>query len=278
MRLGCILLLLLSFTISSAQLSPKPTDSTTIWKTFKYDANSSWRGIKHSVTRPLHWKGKDFAKFGSLFVGTAIIATADRQTSDFFINQEQHLPHGVKEFGFYFAKPQYYFAMNAGVYGVGLFTKNEQIRKTGVLIISSSITAGYLQIMARSAFGRARPYSGKDPYTFKPFEGTEEYFSFPSGHTVLGMTVAHSIAKQFDNTWVKVGIYSVGSLPAISRMVNGSHWLSDVAFGAAFSIFVVDGIDKFLFKEKLYDYPIKPKLVTWNLKFSGSQIGIVGTF
>lgn len=41
MRLGCILLLLLSFTISSAQLSPKPTDSTTIWKTFKYDANSS---------------------------------------------------------------------------------------------------------------------------------------------------------------------------------------------------------------------------------------------
>jgi len=261
-----------------AQPANKPTDSTNIWKTLKYDANSSWHSIKHAVTRPLHWKGKDFGKLGGMFVGTAIISLSDKETSDFFINQDADYPQPLQEFGFYLAKPQYMLMLNTGIYGFGLFTKNEQLRKTSVLIITSSITAGYLQIFARSAFGRARPYSGKDPYTFKPFADKEKYFSFPSGHTALGVAFAHSIAKQFDNTWAKIGIYTVGSLPAISRLVDGAHWLSDVAFGAALGIVVVDGIDKFLFNSKRYDYPQKDKLVSWNLKFSGSQIGVVGTF
>jgi len=279
MRLGPVIIFLF-FVIAnvSAQQRNKAVDSTTTWNTLKYDTNASWRSIKHSVTRPLHWKGKDYVKLGSIVVGTAIISTADKETSTFFRGQDSSFPQPIQDFGYYFAKPKYFLMMNAGIYGFGLFTKNEQVRKTGVLIISSSLTAGYLQILARSAFGRARPYSGKNPYTFKPFASEEEYFSFPSGHTVLGMTIAHSVAKQFKSTWVKIGIYSIGSAPALSRLIDGAHWTSDIVFGAALSILVVDGIDKFLFNSKTYSYPKKDKQITWNLQFSGRQLGVVGTF
>lgn len=265
-------------TIEAQEITHKPNDSSSTWQTFKYDTNASWRSIKHAVTRPLHWKGKDFTKFGGIVLGTVIISASDRETSDFFRRQDESFPQPVQEFGFYFASPQNYLMANAGLYGFGLLTKNEQIRKTSVLIISSAITAGYLQIFARTAFGRARPFSGDGPYTFKPFAGKEDYFSFPSGHTVLGITMAHSIAKQFDSTWAKIGIYSIGSIPALTRLMDGAHWLSDVAFGAALAIIVVDGIDKFLFNSKTYDYPKKEKLISWNLRFSGNNIGIVGTF
>ena len=281
MRLNYVItfIFLCYYTINiSAQQVEKPSDSTTTWKTFKYDTNASWRSIKHAVSRPLHWKGNDFTKFGGMILGTVIISAGDKEINDFFRRQESSIPQPIQEYGFYFAKPQNYLMANVGIYGFGLFTKNEQIRKTGVLILSSSIIAGYLQIIARTAIGRARPYTGKGPHSFKPFESTQEYFSFPSGHTVLGITMAHSIAKQFNNTWVKIGIYTLGSIPAYSRLIDGEHWLSDVAFGAALSIVVVNSIDKFLFDTKTYNYPKKEKLVSWNLKFSGSQIGVVGTF
>ena len=32
------------------------------------------------------------------------------------------------------------------------------------------------------------------------------------------------------------------------------------------------------FEENVYDYPIKRKMVSWNLRFSTNQIGFVGTF
>ena len=281
MRLQLVIVFLFLLCCSgnlSAQHLERPTDSSTTWHTFKYDANATWRSMKHAITRPLHWKGDDFARLGGTILGTVIISATDRETSDFFRRQDDSFPQPIQEFGFYFASPQNYLMANAALYGVGLFTKNEQIRKTSVLIISSSITAGYLQIFMRTAIGRARPFSGDSPFTFKPFESKEDYLSFPSGHTVLGITMAHSIAKQFDNTLVKIGIYSIGSIPALTRLMDGAHWLSDVAFGAAMSIFVVDSIDKFLFDSKSYDYPKKKKMVTWNLRFSGNQIGVVGTF
>lgn len=265
-------------TIYAQNLRQKPNDNSSTWQTFKYDTNASWRSIKHAVTRPLHWKGKDFTKFGGIVLGTVIISATDRETSNFFRQQDDSFPQPIQEFGFYFASPQNYLMANAGLYGFGLLTKNEQIRKTSVLIISSSITAGYLQIFARTAFGRARPFSGDNHYTFKPFAGNEDYLSFPSGHTVLGITMAHSIAKQFDNTWTKIGIYSIGSIPALTRLMDGAHWLSDVVFGAALSIVVVDSIDKFLFNSESYDYPKKQKIISWNFRFSGNQIGFVGTF
>jgi hypothetical protein len=268
------------YTVSSQTLdvSAVKKDSTSIWNAAKHDAKFIVKGVGHSLSRPVHWKGKDFTKLGILLAGTATMSLADESFRDWAQKNSDDYPKILRDFGWYFGSPQNYFAANAGLYAFGLITKNEKVRKTSVLIISSSITTGVLQSFLKTTVGRARPASGFDNYTFKPFSGESSYRSFPSGHTILSVTMAHSIAKQFENTWVKIGIYTLGALPPISRIIDNAHWLTDIAFSAALSIIVVDCIDNYLFKEKAYDYPSRKKLVSWNLRFGGNQIGVVGTF
>ena len=77
----------------------------------KYDTRYTLKSVGHAFTKPLHWKGKDFAKLGILLGGTAAISLADE---------------AIRDFGWYFGSPQNYFMVNAGLYGFGLFTKNEK--------------------------------------------------------------------------------------------------------------------------------------------------------
>ena len=278
------LILIISFLIYSPQSNAqslktgKPTDSASIWKLAKYDATNTLQGVGYAFTRPLQWQKKDFQKLTTLAIGTFALSLADESANDFFNEQADNYPNIGENFGWYFGSPQNYFMINAGLYGFGLFTKNEKIRKTSVLIISSSITSGFIQTLSKTAFGRARPSSGFGHDAFDPGSSEANYHSFPSGHTVLAVTMAHAVAKQFDNVWLKIGIYSIGAIPPITRLLDGAHWLTDVAFSTALSIIVVDSIDKFLYKNDKYSSHSKPKKISWNLSFSSNQIGVVGVF
>lgn len=258
--------------------SKKKSTEVGTWQILKYDAKATFDGVKHSISRPLHWKGKDYIKFGGLIASTLALASLDNKTNSFFEKHHDNFPKVVRDAGWYFGSPQNYFMANAGLYGFGLFTKNENVRKTSVLIVSSSITSGFIQSVLKNSVGRGRPSAGEGNNYFKPFSKESKHHSFPSGHTVLSVTMAHSIAKQFENIWVKVGIYTLGSIAPISRLVDNAHWLSDIGFSAITSIIVVDCIDKFLFTQEKYSYNKKPKLVQWNLKIGSNQIGVIGSF
>ncbi|TXE15205.1 phosphatase PAP2 family protein [Seonamhaeicola algicola] len=255
-------------------------DTSSTWTLLKYDVNTTWHGVKNSFTKPLSWKEKDFLKFGGLVAGTAALSFADRSVETFMGHQREGYPELLRDIGWYFGSPQNYFMANAGLYGFGLFTKNAKVRRTSVLIITSSVTTGLIQTIAKNGFGRARPGTGLGPYFFKPFSKEAGHHSFPSGHTVLSITMAHAIAKQFKSPWTKAGIYSVGAIAPVSRLIDGAHWLTDIAFGAAISIIVVDGVDKFLFKNEAHNITksLKPKTVSWNLSFGANKIGLVGVF
>ena len=254
------------------------SDSITTWQLLKYDTNTTYKGIKHSLLRPKDWKAKDYAKLGTLITGTVLLSFADNEVNRFAKRQANDFPEVVRDFGWYFGSPQNYLMANAGLYGVGLFTKNQKIRKTSVLIISSSVTSGLIASLSKKSFGRARPSSGLGNHYFKPFSKQARFHSFPSGHTILSVTMAHAIAKQFDNFWVKTGIYTIGAIPPFSRLIDNEHWITDIAFSTVVSIIVVDGIDAFLFSSKAYDYPERTKTISWNLKINANQIGIVGVF
>ncbi len=268
----------LNFVCSQSLENTTEKDTTRVWDLAKHDFNYTLKGVAHAFTQPLRWKGKDYANMGALFAGTAVLSLADDPLRDLVSNEKDRVPELLRDFGWYFGSPQNYFIANAGLYGFGLFTKNEQIRKTSVLIITSSITSGFIASFAKTAVGRARPGSGLGHLEFAPFSSEGRYHSFPSGHTVLSVTMAHAIAKQFDNIWVKVGIYTISAIPPFSRMIDDAHWITDIAFSTALSIFVVDGVDRFLFSEKAYDYPNKKKTISWNMRFGGNTIGVVGFF
>ncbi|MCF7559999.1 phosphatase PAP2 family protein [Sabulilitoribacter multivorans] len=258
--------------------STKIKDTSSIGELALYDLKQSVKSVGHAFSRPFFWDTKDFTTLGTVIVGSLALSTIDDEASAFFVRNEPHVPELFQEAGTRFGSPQVYFITNATLYGVGLFTKNENLRKTSVLIISSSFTSGLIQSFSKTAFGRVRPGNGYKSTEFRFWSGKPAFHSFPSGHTVLSVTMAHAIAKQFDNTWSKVAVYSLGAVAPISRLFAGAHWLTDIGVSTVLSIVVVDSIDKFLFKDKAYNYPKKEKQISWNFTFSGNRIGLIGRF
>lgn len=252
------------------------SDSKKIWNTVKYDGTSGLKGIGNAFTQPLRWQKNDFIAAGAFLTGTGFLYLADNEAQRYFSQQEEHAPQILQDFGWYFGCPQNFFMVSAGIYGFGLITNNENVRYTGVLIISSAVASGLFQSITKHAIGRARPNEG-NRNDFEAFSNNSGFHSFPSGHAILSFTMAHAIAKQFDSFWVKTGIYAIGAIAPISRLWKNAHWISDIGFGTAFSIVIVDGMDNFMKRNKRYKYK-SPKQVSWQLKVGYGTVGLVGSF
>ncbi|WP_062062622.1 phosphatase PAP2 family protein [Aquimarina longa] len=281
-----ILLVFVSYTIHS-QNSEKTIDSLNTEKTqlkpttlqlLKYDGLSIYKGIKNTYTRPFKWKKKDWITFGGILAGTGILLTVDKPANTYFTEQSDEIPNGIKETGFRFGKPLLNYGLTTSVYAIGLFTKNENIRKTGVLLIASATAGGLIQTVSKTLAGRARPNTGKGNLSFHFWSDEPGFHSFPSGHSILSFTTAYAIGKQFNNPYLKGGIYAIGLLSPVSRLWAGAHWLTDVGLGIAISIVIVDGIDNYLKKTERYVYQHKQNKIKWNLKLGAGQIGVVGRF
>lgn len=250
-------------------------NSQTRWTMFKYDMGNVFSGMGHAYSRPLHWKGDQWGNFGVTVVGTGVAYLFDDPVYDYADGIKEDIPKVIRDYGFEYGSPANNYMITGGVYAVGLITKNEKLRRTGVLLISSASTAGLLQQIMKSAFGRARPLSGLSKDTFNPlWAGDKNFHSFPSGHAILAMTNAHAIAKQFKSIWVKSGIYTLGAIPAISRLWEGKHWLSDVVLSVAISIFTVESIDRYLDKKYDEKYNASNKKLSWNLNFGPGTVGL----
>lgn len=257
---------------------PEAKEELNAWGMLKYDFKSILGGVGHSISAPVRWDGQDFLTAGGVLAGTALILIADQSARDYFVAQEPDAPQVIKEIGWYFGSPQNFYLATGAFYGVGLITKSSKIRKTAVLIIASSATAGFIQSLAKTVVGRARPDEVTGPLTFSPFSNKARYHSFPSGHTVLSVSMAHAIAKQFDNIWVKTGIYTLGAIAPVSRLWNDAHWLTDIVLGTALSIAVVDSVDNYLNKKERYLGGNRTPKISWRFSAGFGSIGLVGTF
>lgn len=274
------LLILLSFTLCislSAQETSKDSVETR-WNMFKYDIATMFQGVGYSYTRPLHWEGNQWAQFGAVVGGTALVYLADDDTSRFIRNNREGVPQVIRDYGEFYGSPSNNYMATSGVYAVGLITKNEKLRRTGVLLISSATSAGLLQQVLKSVVGRARPLADLGKDTFDPFNSSRNFHSFPSGHALLAFTNAYAIGKQFKSPWVKAGIYTLGAIPGISRVWDGQHWLSDMVFAFAISIATVESIDRYLDKKYDQKYNDQKKLVSWNLNFGPGTMGVTVNF
>ncbi len=257
----------------------KGTQNTmTRWQMIKHDGLSVYGGVKHVYTGPLRWKGKDWLTFGGVVAGNAILLAVDESADEIFRKQGDGVPDLIKEAGFRFGKPLLNYGLTTSVYTLGLITKNEKIRRTGVLLIASATAGGLLQTLGKTAVGRARPLEEEGNLSFRFWSSEAGYHSFPSGHAILAFTTAHAFAKQFDNLFVKGGIYALGLVTPVSRLWDGAHWLTDVTLGLAMSVLIVDSVDNYLKKDKRYAHGSKKPKIRWNLRVGAGQVGVVGRF
>lgn len=79
---------------------------------------------------------------------------------------------------------------------------------------------------------------------------------------------------------MKAGIYTVGAIPGIIRIVDRFHWISDVAFSTVVSIFIVESVDRYLDKKysKKYNDIAKKSNFEWDLQLGLGQVGVVVRF
>ena len=257
-------------------------DRGDLWKDFTYDMGNVFGGIGHSYSRPFHWKGQQWANFGYIAAGTAILFTVDDEADQWANGFRNDVPQLVKDYGNKYGNPNNNYMLTGGVYLTGLVTKNEKLRRTGVLLIASATAGGFLQQVSKRIIGRARPKSGASSSTYDPFylDRVFSYDSFPSGHAMLAFSNAYVIAKQFKSKWIKAGLYTVGMVPGLVRVLDRFHWISDVAFSTALSIFMVESIDRYLDKKYSEKYNANPKgnTVIWNLTFGMNRLGVAVQF
>lgn len=249
-----------------------------LWNKFSTDMGYVFKGIGYTYTRPLKWKGNQFMNVGVISLSTLGIYTIDEDISKNFIKHKENVPDFLLKYGWYAGSPQINYGFIGSVYLSGLLSGNSKLRRTGILLLSSATATGFLQQLTKSSTGRARPGAELGKNHFRPFGGSSEYRSFPSGHAVLTFSTAHAIAKQFNSWWIKGPIYTLGIIPGLSRIYEGAHWMSDVFLSWSISYFVVEAIDKYLNgKHDLNNNNLKNK-TSINLIFSRDTLGMLITF
>ena len=239
----------------------------------KVDSKNAFNSVLHAYSGPSRWKKNEWLVAGGIAVGTFGLYLLDEPLNPVFIRQQRHIPQLIQDFGTRFGKPRYNYSFTLGVYALGLITKNEEIRKTGVLLIASATAAGLIQTLSKNGVGRARPDAGEGNSSFRFFSRNPSYHSFPSGHTILGFTTTYALARCIKNPWIKAGIYAVGVITPMSRLWNNAHWASDVGLSVAISVVCVDGIFNYLTRTN--DYKRKEAKISWKLKFDPGGVRLI---
>lgn len=130
-------------------------------------------------------------------------------------------------------QPEVYLPVALGTIGAGLLAKNDKVLRAGGRIAGSLALTGAVANLLKLGVGRTRPSYTTDQYDFHPFTRAA---SWPSGHTATAFSLASSVSDEVHSLPVSIGLYSVASLTAWSRVNDNRHWLSDVAAGALIGI------------------------------------------
>lgn len=120
-----------------------------------------------------------------------------------------------------------------GLYLVGLIFNKYKLRETGLLIFESYIFSGLITLIAKSTFGRFRPYTNKGDFTFYGWNlSNNDMFSYISGHAAVSFALSTILASTTSNIYMKSFYYMLAVVTCFSRIYHQQHWFSDVVTGA----------------------------------------------
>lgn len=232
----------------------------------------------HIISAPLRWKEDDWFKTGGVIAGAALFSLLDKPVRSFWQDRDSEVWNTIERAGFHLGKPYAAFILTGGFYLTGVVINNEWAKETGLILGAAYLTSGAVQTLMKTVIGRARPGTNVGPWVFDPMSPEAAYHSFPSGHIQVAMVSALVLANRIDNPWIKSALYATGGITLASRMYSDSHWLSDMAFGAAISWFCTNAIIKRM-DETRYTNPLKKdKTIDWALAPTVHGLGLRGTF
>lgn len=185
---------------------------------------------------------------GSGVVATAVLLGTDQGTYNTLRRVKRNSPWirntapFVSDFG------SIYGAAIVGAYaGFGLLAGNSKALETSYLAAESMLCSGIWTRSIKILTGRERPsatnnhshksggkWSGPLGFFGHKTDGNtfSSYDAFPSGHTATAFSIATIFAGQYSSTpVVPVISYTMASLVGIARIIEDTHWASDVLIG-----------------------------------------------
>ncbi|MCX5792143.1 MAG: phosphatase PAP2 family protein [Elusimicrobia bacterium] len=195
------------------------------------------------LNQPGKWKRSSWLTLGVIGAGTVGVAqydTAIKKSARIHAANADSFPVLVGgQWGGFFVTP---------ILGLGLLTHgwtagNGATKKLGFEIIQSAFYAEVVSTVIKTAAGRARPGTGRNSRTYKPFTFFKSsYNSFPGGHVDAAFSLATVLSRSTDSPVLKVLPYIPAGLTAASRVYENAHWASDCFFGAAIGYFTASWV------------------------------------
>lgn len=167
--------------------------------------------------------------------GLSVLMALDEPAQRYLQSQRTGGSNGVANTLRHFGQIEVYGPVTAGLLAVGLVSKDENVIRTGLRLASTLAFTGATVSLTKLALGRERPDYSRDSDSdeYLPFSGHE---AMPSGHTAIAFALATTLADEIERPWASIGLYTLASGVAWSRLNDNRHWLSDVAAGAAVGI------------------------------------------
>jgi len=198
------------------------------------------------------------------FVGVICFYYVDKPLSTYFCSHpnisHSKLMHGLTDLGL------------GGPYIVGLlllclwfwYSKHHQAFKQSLYVFISMLSAALVVDTLKIIFSRARPklFFNGGIYGFQWFHLHAKYWSFPSGHTTVLMSVAISISLLYPR--YRKFLLPMAVILSFTRVVVLAHYLSDIIAATVVSALVVTALkekydqgafDKFITKSKALARP-----------------------
>jgi len=182
---------------------------------------------------PFHFDTGQWLATASIVAGTAAFFAVDEPARRVAQSNQSRLGDDVFGVGKEYGRASYGLALSAGLYVGGLVFKSGETRETGVILLESLAFAGAITTVLKSVFGRSRPYTGEGAFRYRGFQFKAESTSLPSGHTTVAFAVSSVLAGRLKNPFATVGLYSMATLTALSRVYHDAHWVSDNILAAA---------------------------------------------
>jgi hypothetical protein len=191
---------------------------------------------------------RDIVIAGAFTATTLMLAPLDRelasQLQDSSVQAHEFLKEAAKGVEVIASPGAYY--IGGSLYIVGRLAKMPRVADLGWHGTEAVLVGELTSYTIKGLVGRARPLVSierPDDFRFGRGFGSQQWRSFPSGHSTTAFAAAAAVTDETTlwwprSTWI-VGpvMYGGAGLVAISRMYHNRHWASDVAVGALIGTF-----------------------------------------
>jgi len=206
---------------------------------YNYDLKQFGEETVDFLKLPAQWNGNDFLTLSAIAATTVGLMFLDNSAKTALQKDLTYQKSFPVEFGRWWGEPLITGALGGLFLLQGALSDNTPNKRVGFEILQSGFYAGATVFFLKTIIGRARPYTGNDQFTFKPFHFTGgDFWSLPSGHTALAFSLSTILSKNLNSSFLKIIVYLPAVLTAFSRVYQNYHWTSDVFLGAAIGYFI----------------------------------------